>query len=66
MCKKSITIVIPTYRRGTTVLESVRALLALDPPANEILLVDQTPQHSVEIERKLDELQRTIREASHA
>lgn len=53
-----VTIVIPTYLRGTTVLNSVRALLSLEVQADEILLVDQTPHHAAEIERELDELQR--------
>lgn len=46
-------IVIPTYRRGAVLLQSVRLLLQQDPVADEILVVDQTPRHDVDIEAQL-------------
>ncbi len=41
-----LTIVIPTYRRERTLLDTVDALLRLDPGASEILLLDQTDDHT--------------------
>jgi GT2 family glycosyltransferase len=40
-----VTIAIPTYRRESVLLDTVRALLALEQPAAEILVLDQTEQH---------------------
>jgi len=55
--RASCSIVIPTYGRGQVVLDSLRALLALEPAAAEIIVVDQTPQHGAEVERQLEALQ---------
>lgn len=52
----SCSIVIPTYQRGTIVLDSVRALLALATPPSEILLIDQTAQHPADIQVELQAL----------
>lgn len=46
-------IVIPSYCRGAVVLASLQALLGLDEPADEILVVDQTPEHSDDVEAAL-------------
>jgi GT2 family glycosyltransferase len=40
-----VSIVIPTYRRGQVLVDTVGYLRALEPPAAEILLVDQTERH---------------------
>lgn len=45
-----ITIVIPTYRRGEILLDTIRYLLDLPEPPQEILVVDQTEQPSPEVE----------------
>jgi GT2 family glycosyltransferase len=37
-----ITVAIPTYNRGAIVVETVRRLLALDPPPEAIIVVDQS------------------------
>jgi glycosyltransferase involved in cell wall biosynthesis len=42
----SLTVVMPTYRRETVLLEAIRRLLALTPPPAEIVVVDQTEQHA--------------------
>ena len=42
---RSISIVIPTWRREEVLIETVGALLALPRPADEIILVDQTRRH---------------------
>ncbi|MBK6726671.1 MAG: glycosyltransferase family 2 protein [Xanthomonadales bacterium] len=48
-----LAIVIPSYQRGSTLLESALHLLALSPPADELLIVDQSPQHSETVEQSL-------------
>jgi len=49
-------IVIPTYLRGAVLLDSLRALLALESKADEIVVVDQTHIHPQDIERELSAL----------
>lgn len=51
-----LSIVIPTYRREAVLVETIHALLALDPLAAEILLLDQTETHETEIEQRLSQL----------
>lgn len=51
-----VTIVIPTYRRETTLLNTLVALLSLDAPASEILVVDQTEQHEAVTDNALHEM----------
>lgn len=41
----SVSVVIPTYRREQVLAESIRYLHALHPPADEIVIVDQSEQH---------------------
>ncbi len=55
-----LTIAIPTYRRGRILIETLERLLELDPPAAEIIVVDQTPEHPPEVARRLAELARSI------
>ena len=45
----SVTVAIPTYRRDQVLVDTVRDLLALDPPPAEILVLDQTPEHTPEV-----------------
>ncbi|HEX7193197.1 MAG TPA: glycosyltransferase [Thermoanaerobaculia bacterium] len=49
-----ITVAIPTYNRGGILVETIERLLALDPKADEIVIVDQTPAHPPEIAAKLE------------
>ncbi len=42
----SLTIVIPTYGRDEVLCDTIAQLLVQSPPADEILVVDQTPQHA--------------------
>ena len=44
-----VSVVIPTYGRGASVLETIRHLPALPDPPGEILVVDQTEEHPPEI-----------------
>ena len=41
----SVSIVIPTYRREQVLVDTIRYLQALCPPADEILIIDQSEQH---------------------
>ena len=45
----ALTIVIPTYNRGAIVVETVRRLLQLQPPAGGIVIVDQTVNATPEL-----------------
>jgi len=48
-----ITVAIPTYNRGAILVETIGRLLALEPRADEIVIVDQTAEHPPEIAAKL-------------
>ena len=50
----SLTIAIPTYRRGTIVVETIERLLALPTRADAILIVDQTSDHPAEVTARLN------------
>jgi GT2 family glycosyltransferase len=54
MAQEGLTIVIPTYGRGEVLLETLRRLLALDPPALEIIVIDQTEEHSSQVSCTLE------------
>jgi GT2 family glycosyltransferase len=51
-----LTIAIPTYRRESVLLDTLRALMALDPPAAEILVLDQTERHEPQTDMSLRRL----------
>src|SRR6478752_3357025 len=40
-----LTVAIPTYNRGQVLIETLRHLMAQEPPPAEILVLDQTTQH---------------------
>lgn len=48
-----LTIAIPTYDRGVILVDTIDRLLALDPRADEIVIVDQTKEHPREIAARL-------------
>ena len=50
-----ITISIPTFGRNKTLMSTISYLLDQNPPAAELLIMDQTPQHDPNIEKKLSE-----------
>jgi len=50
-------VVIPTYRRGRVLLDTLNHLLALEPPPDEILVVDQTEFPPPEILSELTRLE---------
>lgn len=51
-----ISIAIPTYRREQVLLDTIDYLLALQPAASEILVLDQTENHEPSTELRLQEL----------
>ena len=44
---------IPTYNRERVLVETIEQVLAQDPPADEVLVVDQTETHGPETEAYL-------------
>ncbi|WP_216901267.1 glycosyltransferase [Synechococcus sp. CCY 9618] len=49
----TLSVAIPTYGRDQVLVDSVTALLGLDPPPFELLVVDQTPHHDPDCEAQL-------------
>jgi GT2 family glycosyltransferase len=54
----SLSLVIPTYRREAVLVETLRRFLALAPPPDEIVVVDQTPAHEPATAEALAALER--------
>jgi glycosyltransferase involved in cell wall biosynthesis len=55
----SISIIIPTYRREDPLKDTLNDVLKQDYPAFEVLVIDQTPTHSPDIQAYLEELTKT-------
>ena len=53
---RRISIVIPTLQRGQVLIDSLRELLQLPGGPDEVLLVDQTPEHPAEVQAGLQAL----------
>ncbi|MFM7268623.1 MAG: glycosyltransferase [Cyanobium sp.] len=49
-----LSVAIPTYGRDAVLINSITALLALDPPPWELLIVDQTPRHDAASQERLE------------
>jgi len=49
----SVTIAIPTYGRDAVLVDTLRHVLALEPAADEVLVIDQTPQHDAATDAQL-------------
>ncbi len=49
----SISVVIPTFGRNQVLADTIRYLLALPVPPCELILIDQTPRHDVDVEAQL-------------
>jgi GT2 family glycosyltransferase len=49
-------VVIPTFGRERVLVETLRRVLALDPPPAEVLVMDQSPTHEQDVARALAEL----------
>jgi len=50
-----VSVLIPTYMREEILCDTVEAVLELDYPCFEVVLVDQTPQHDAAVESRLRE-----------
>ncbi len=51
--KVSVCVAIPTYNREGVLVDTVRQILAQNPPADEVLVIDQTVEHDPETEQYL-------------
>jgi len=51
-----LSIAIPTYRRDEVLVATLEALLALQPPAAELLVLDQSERHTAETDARLHAL----------
>ena len=63
-----VAIAIPSYLREQVLLETLRQVVALDPPADEVLVIDQTAEHEPETDlilRAWDQ-SKTIRWIKHS
>jgi GT2 family glycosyltransferase len=49
----TVSIAIPTYGRDAVLVDTLRCVLDLDPRADEVLVIDQTPRHHEPTERQL-------------
>ena len=58
---RQISVAIPTYRRGAALLRTLDALVRLDPPPGEILVVDQTEEHPAGVEAELARMEAEAR-----
>jgi len=56
--ERGMSIVIPTYGRNAMLVDSIRRLLALSAPADELLVLDQTATHDVTTETVLSSWER--------
>ena len=56
-----LSIAIPTYERGAILCDTIELLLALSPPADEIVIVDQTPAHPPQVAARLRQLEESGR-----
>ena len=49
----TVALAIPTYNRERVLVDTLKQVLAQDPPADEILVIDQTVEHEHETEEYL-------------
>jgi GT2 family glycosyltransferase len=57
LLETGISAIIPTYRRGQVLLDTIVYLFKLEPAPAEILIVDQTPEHEAETTQALAQLE---------
>ena len=57
----NLTVAIPSYGRNQVLVETIEALLALDPPTFDLLLVDQTPKHDAPTEAAFKQAAKTAK-----
>jgi GT2 family glycosyltransferase len=52
----TLAVVIPTFERHQTLVETVEQVLQAQPAADEVIVVDQSPAHPPEVQQRLDGL----------
>jgi GT2 family glycosyltransferase len=52
----SLSVIIATYRRERVLCETIASVLQQDHPADEVLVIDQTPTHESQTQHYLDKL----------
>jgi GT2 family glycosyltransferase len=52
-----VAVAIPTYNRDEVLLDTLREVLAQEPRADEVLVIDQSENHKPEVQAALDALQ---------
>ena len=50
---KDVSVIVPTYRRGQVLIDTLNSVRQFKPAASELLVVDQTARHDAEIEKEL-------------
>ena len=56
--QQTVCVAIPTYRREQVLVDTIRQVLAQDPPADEVIVVDQTADHEAPTSQALTAWQR--------
>ena len=51
--RPSVCVAIPTYNRERVLVDTIKQVLAQDPPSDEVLVIDQTDEHEPETEKYL-------------
>ena len=59
MTPNTVSIAVPTYCRSSVLLDTLLVLMGLDPPAHEILVVDQTQAQDATVVKQLCEWNRS-------
>ena len=49
-----VALVIPTYNRDDVLIDTLKGVFSQNPPADEILVIDQSEEHSSEVQSQLD------------
>ena len=55
----TISVILPTFRREKLLLDTVRAVARLTEPGDDVLVIDQTPEHEAATDEGLGELARS-------
>lgn len=49
-----ITVAVPTFNREGILIDTLKEVLSQNPPADEVLVIDQSEEHSPEVQSQLD------------
>jgi GT2 family glycosyltransferase len=52
--KLRVALVIPTYNRDDILIDTLKGVFSQNPPADEVLVIDQSEEHSSEVQSQLD------------